>query len=173
MTKKIFNKQQILSNLNENGYSIIEGYFDVDFCDKAILEIETSINSYKNGPHLTNGLGGDTRFYKFESVSNCAKIFSKDEFLLSIGEEYFGKKLSTHFVLAGKLEFSEATKASSGGGWHRDSDGLQFKAMLYLNDVSSSNGPFLFVPNSKKIDAKRQPIKKLNSVFFYIKRCSF
>ena len=73
-------------------------------------------------------------------------------------------------MLAGKLEYSNNIKATSGGGWHRDSDGLQFKAMVYLNDVSSSNGPFLFVPNSKKIDAKRQPIKKLNSLLFYIKR---
>jgi hypothetical protein len=170
MIKKIFDKPQILNSLEDNGYAIIEDYFDIDFCNKAILEIESSVNSYKNETHLTNGSGGDIRFYKFERVSNCAEIFSKDQFLLSIGEKYFGKKLSTHFVLAGKLEFSEATKASSGGGWHRDSDGIQFKAMVYLNDVKSNNGPFLFVPNSKKIDAKRQPIKKLNSLLFYVKR---
>jgi len=170
MTKKIFDKQQISDNLNDNGYSIMEGYFDVDFCNKAILEIETSINSYKNETHLTNGSGGDTRFYKFESVSNCAKIFSKDEFLLSIGEEYFGKKVSTHFVLGGKLEFSSENNSSSGGGWHRDSDGTQFKAMVYLNDVKSNNGPFLFVTNSKTSDAKRESIENYNSFWFYVKR---
>ena len=170
MIKKTFDKTQILDSIKENGYCIIESYFDIDFCNKAILEIESSVNSYKNETHLTNGSGGDTRLYKFENVSYEAKKFSDDQFLLSIADEYLEKKLSTHFVLAGKLEYSEDTKASSGGGWHRDSDGKQFKAMLYLNDVNSNNGPFLFVPNSEKIDAKRQPIKKLNSLLFYIKR---
>lgn len=170
MIKKIFDKPQILNSLKDYGYAIIEGYFDVDFCNKAIVEIETSINSYKNETHLINGSGGDTRFYKFESISNCADFFSKDKFLLSIGEEYFGKKLSTHFVLGGKLEYSPEYNSSSGGGWHRDSDGTQFKAMVYLNDVKSNNGPFLFVPNSKTNDAKRESIENYNSFWFYVKR---
>ena len=170
MTKKIFDRQQILNSLKDNGYAIIEDYFDIDFCNKAILEIESSINLYKNETHLTNGSGGDIRFYKFERVSNCAEIFSKDQFLLSIGEEYFEKKLSTHFVLGGKLEFSAQNNVSSGGGWHRDSDGIQFKAMVYLNDVKSNNGPFLFVTNSKTKDAKRESIENFNSFWFYVKR---
>ena len=166
MTKKIFDRQQILNSLKDNGYAIIEDYFDIDFCNKAILEIESSINLYKNETHLTNGSGGDIRFYKFERVSNCAEIFSKDQFLLSIGEEYFEKKLSTHFVLGGKLEFSAQNNVSSGGGWHRDSDGIQFKAMVYLNDVKSNNGPFLFVTNSKTKDAKRESIENFNSLTY-------
>ena len=161
---------QILESLKKKGFAIIDNYFTQDFCNKVILEIENKIRDKDFTNNQSQTSGGDTRLYKFENVSYDAKKFSEDQFLLSIADEYIEKKLSTHFVLAGKLEYSEDTKASSGGGWHRDSDGKQFKAMLYLNDVNSNNGPFLFVPNSKKIDAKRQPIKKLNSLLFYIKR---
>ena len=137
---------------------------------RVIFSINNKINSLDSDRVSSFGAGGDIRLFKFENISNDAIFFSEDQFLNEIGNKYTGKKLNTHFVLAGKLEFSEATKASSGGGWHRDSDGIQFKAMVYLNDVKSNNGPFLFVPNSKKIDAKRQPIKKLNSLLFYVKR---
>ena len=137
---------------------------------RVIFSINNKINSLDSDRVSSFGAGGDIRLFKFENISNDAIFFSEDQFLNEIGNKYTGKKLNTHFVLAGKLEFSEATKASSGGGWHRDSDGIQFKAMVYLNDVKSNNGPFFFVPNSKKIDAKRQPIKKLNSLLFYVKR---
>ena len=33
----------------------------------------------------------------------------------------------------------------SGNGWHRDSFSRQFKAMIYLSDVSLDNGPFQYV----------------------------
>ena len=33
---------------------------------------------------------------------------------------------------------------NSGGGWHRDADRIQLKAMVYLSDVDSINGPFIF-----------------------------
>lgn len=160
----------VLSDLKKSGYAVLESYYDKDFCDSAILNIEKKIKSLDKNKNSSLGAGGDIRLFKFENISNEAKIFSNDQFLRNIGDEYIGKKLSTHFVLAGKLEYSNNIKASSGGGWHRDSDGLQFKAMVYLNDVSSNNGPFLFVPNSKKKDAKRLKIKKLNSLIFYIKR---
>ena len=42
--------------------------------------------------------------------------------------------------------------------------------MVYLNNVESNNGPFLFVTNSKTKDAKREPIENFNSLLFYLKR---
>jgi len=170
MTKKKKDLKQILHSLKKNGYAIIEGYFNEDFCSKAIQEIENKINTRDFTINQSQEAGGDTRFYKFENVSSAAKKFSKDKFLLSIGGKYFGNELSTHFVLGGKLKYSDENTSSSGGGWHRDSDGIQFKAMVYLNDVCTNNGPFLFVTNSKNKDAKREPIENFNSFWFYFKR---
>jgi ectoine hydroxylase-related dioxygenase (phytanoyl-CoA dioxygenase family) len=42
--------------------------------------------------------------------------------------------------------------------------------MLYLNDVNSKNGPFLFVKNSKTIDAKRIKEKQNESLIIKIKK---
>ena len=59
---------------------------------------------------------------------------------------------------------------NSGGGWHRDQDKEQFKVMLYLNNVNSENGPFLFVKNSKTTDAKRIRQKQKDSLIIKIKK---
>ena len=39
----------------------------------------------------------------------------------------------------------------SGGGWHRDSFNNQIKTMYYLSNVTTSNGPFQIIPNTKNL----------------------
>ena len=167
---KTIDLEKTLKTLNSDGYAVLENYFDEDFCNRSILSIEKKIDSIDSNIENSLGAGGDIRLFKFENISKEATLFSKNKLLLKIAEDYTKKKLSTHFVLAGKLEHSNDIKANSGGGWHRDSDGIQFKAMVYLNDVNSKNGPFLFVTNSKTKDAKRERIRKFNSFLFYVKR---
>ena len=47
------------------------------------------------------------------------------------------------------MQFSEGN-LGSGSGWHRDSLGFQFKAMVYLNDVDESTGPFEYYTSSHR-----------------------
>jgi len=43
----------------------------------------------------------------------------------------------------------------SGGGWHRDSFGSQYKAFAYLTDVDrASQGAFAFIPSSNSLLAR-------------------
>ena len=48
---------------------------------------------------------------------------------------------------ANKVKYNK-NNLGSGGGWHRDDFNFQFKAILYLNDVSMDNGPFQLIENS-------------------------
>ena len=49
---------------------------------------------------------------------------------------------------AGIVGYNNINNISSGGGWHIDSKEKQYKALLYLNDVDSKNGPFVFIKNT-------------------------
>ena len=53
-------------------------------------------------------------------------------------------------VLAARLDYKPNNKGS-GDGWHMDSPfSNQFKAMCYLSDVRSVNGPFQILKGSHK-----------------------
>ena len=69
-------------------------------------------------------------------------------------------KERTHcgFTLGGYL--GSGQNGSSGGGWHRDAFLSQFKAMLYLTDVNSENGPFQLLPGSHKLRNVMRAIHK-------------
>jgi len=163
-------KSELLNKFKNQGFIVLDNYFDKDYCDKARNKIDLMIKNHpeKSFCTKTEQTGGDIRFFKFENYSETAISFSKDKWLREIVSEYLGRDLKTHFVLAGKVSKSN-WESNSGGGWHRDSDFTQLKAMLYLSNVSSKNGPFLFVENSKSIDTKRRKTTLKNSLIFYIK----
>lgn len=160
-----------LRDLKEKGIAVIENYFDNEFCNNSISEIDFAIKKHSKEyiSEDADTAGGDIRFYKFENISKSAAEFSSNQYLENIASKYFGKKLKTHFVLGGKVSAEEDKMTNSGGGWHRDSDFKQFKALVYLNDVHSENGPFLFILDSKKKDAKRRK-HNIRHNFSYLKK---
>jgi hypothetical protein len=56
-------------------------------------------------------------------------------------------------VFSARLEYKEQN-LGSGGGWHRDSIRTQFKAIMYVSDVSSDHGPFEMIIGSHGIISK-------------------
>lgn len=151
-------KKQIIKELLESGISIIDNYFNEEYCKKAISEIDDLLISENDKVHSLKdeGASGDYRLFKIENKSKCAKRFQGDEFINSILNTVSKKKIESYFILGGKLTFKENEIKNSGGGWHRDSDLEQFKAMVYLDDVNKSNGPFMFLQNSDQFDLDRR-----------------
>ena len=162
-------KEQIIKELSETGISVIDNYFDEEYCNKAIHEIDNLLLIHKNSiqSKKTEETSGDERLFKIERESQCAKYFQADDFVNSILNSVSKNKIKSYFILGGKLTFNENETKNSGGGWHRDSDSEQFKAMVYLNDVDSSNGPFLFLKNSDQFDLERR--ENLEKVSFRTK----
>lgn len=159
-------KEKILNELKTGGISIIENYYDEKYCKKAINEINTALIAHKNKVYsnLKEGTSGDQRLFKIENTSNSAKQFQEDRFINSILNAASNDKIESHFILGGKLTYKENETKNSGGGWHRDSDLEQFKAMVYLNDLDESNGPFLFLQNSDLFDLERRPYDQKLSI---------
>jgi hypothetical protein len=69
--------------------------------------------------------------------------------LQELGELLVNRKLRYQTTLAGAVSWREGA-LGSGGSWHVDSHSTQFKAMIYLSDVSEKNGPFEVVPGSHR-----------------------
>ena len=147
-------KEQVLQNLATTGICVIEEYYDKEFCEQAIKDIEDGLIKYpdKVQSESKEGTSGDFRLFKMENRYDTGKRFANDPFLLETASEYFVYPLLSHFVLGGKVTYNPDKQTNSGGGWHRDNRAKQVKTLVYLSDVSEENGPYLFLPHSDKFD---------------------
>jgi hypothetical protein len=90
---------------------------------------------------------GDVRFWSVAPESS--PILQR---LKAFGEEQFAKILGrppqASLIMVNHIDAARSPNGS-GGGWHRDSFGRQFKAFTYLTDVPrESYGAFTCIPNS-------------------------
>jgi hypothetical protein len=163
-------KEKILTDLKSQGFSVVKNLYNNDYCDLAVDEIEQAVKNekIKKISEESEGVGNDIRLFKFENISKTALQFSMNNILSELASSYFGSKVKTHFVLAGKLSYDSIRISNSGGGWHRDSDSKQIKVIVYLDDVNSNNGPLQLISRSRKFDSKRRK-HKFNDFFYFIK----
>ena len=148
-------KNQILDGLNNVGICVVEDYFDDKFCDKAIKDIENGLIKYSDKVESfeKEGTSGDKRLYKMQNRYDTAKRFAEESLFLDVVTEYKNYPMVSHFVIGGKVEYNENKVTNSGAGWHKDSGHeVQVKTIVYLNDVDKTNGPFLFIPTTNKIN---------------------
>lgn len=61
----------------------------------------------------------------------------------------------------GKCVEAKTDNQGSGGGWHRDSLPNQYKAFLFLTDITDIAGPLQFYPGTHKLRNKLKTIAKL------------
>jgi len=132
---------EIVHNIKKNGYYVIKNYYSSEQCNNIL-------NDIKNIPrnNINYGEGKDIRIPFFENISIGASEFLNDDFLLKIGTELLGHqadKIKKRCQL-GLLKYYQGDECS-GGGWHVDNHKPQFKALLYLTNVSLNNGPFAII----------------------------
>jgi len=145
-----------LNELKREGIVVIDNFFTKKICDKIITQIEDFSIKEKVIKQKDEGLGGDFRVFGFEKFSGEVLGFSNNNLLKKMVSDYSNLNLETKSTLAGKVIYENHKQTNSGGDWHRDSDMKELKAMLYLSDVNSKNGPFCFIRGSKDFDFKRR-----------------
>lgn len=139
----------LVNNLKEDGYAVIPNFYSAEKCDLIRETIDHIIDSYPEILWIDDEKS-DYRIFGAERASSLIQEYFENSKLLAIGEELLGVPLINHMTLAARLQF-KSDNAGSGGGWHRDSPfENQFKSILYLSDVSDSNGPYQYVKNSHK-----------------------
>jgi hypothetical protein len=94
-------------------------------------------------------MDADLRVFGAERASVAIREFHDTAFPRAIGEHYSGRRLTCFSTLAARLS-ARSGNLGSGQGWHRDAFHFQYKAMVYLSDVGSDNGPFQLLDGSHR-----------------------
>lgn len=158
-------EREVLEKIKENGYVVIPNFYDKEFCEKCIKDIEWMFDNKKEFLHVKS----DLRIFGAEELSKNIMEFYSDEFLNSVANNYNAKATSCAFTLANRIQ-DTAGNLGSGEGWHRDSSFRQFKSIVYLNDVNENNGPFELIEQSHKLsnilkDSKQAKLNLMESRF--------
>lgn len=154
--KKTFEEIKLSKKIQSHGYCIIDNFINKNECIKIIKTIEDKIANNPDGIS-EDKIKSDQRIFFSENLSDEIYNFSDEiynffcnEVIKNVGEAYTTFKLKAGFTMANKLSY-KIGNLGSGGGWHKDAYYSQYKAILYLTDVSSENGPFQFIKNSHKL----------------------
>ena len=135
--------------LNKDGYAIIKDFLKIDECKIIINDINKALEKEKKSI-ISDNLNSDQRLFGFQKLNYIANKFYINEDIKNIGSNYSNLFLDNAYVLANRVQFINGNEGS-GGGWHRDNYNKQFKAMIYLTDVSQDNGPLEIIIGSHKI----------------------
>jgi ectoine hydroxylase-related dioxygenase (phytanoyl-CoA dioxygenase family) len=149
---KLYEKEYL--DLKNHGYHVIENYITSELASKILAEFRCNLNKYSSFISESD----DKRLFGVEQCSNWVRTFCNNEKLSAISDLINKEKSRCAFTLGGFLK--AGAHGSSGGGWHRDAFLSQFKAMLYLSDVSEDNGPFQIIPQSHHLKNVLCAIKK-------------
>jgi hypothetical protein len=141
-------EKKILYEIQKNGYVVIPDFIDKEFCNNCIKDIDLMMKNHQEVVQKYS----DLRIFGSEHFSENIMRFADNKFLKTLANHYNTIETVNGFTLANVIEFSEESKKlGSGGGWHRDSRNRQFKAILYLNDVTEENGAYQIIKKSHKV----------------------
>jgi hypothetical protein len=143
------------NDLKTQGYTIVHNYLSKEQCNKAAIDLKIAFENY---PTFINK-SDDKRIFGIEQILPAARALAQDDDFLELGELVNREHTYCAFTLGNWLESGKG--GSSGGGWHRDSFYSQFKALVYLTDVTEDNGPFELLPGSHHLSSVLTGIKKV------------
>lgn len=136
-----------LEEIQKNGYIVLPDFFDKEFCQTCMDEMDKMYENKKEFVHDDDY--GDSRIFGAEELSENIKKFYEHPLLNKLANTYSAVDTCCGFTLAGRIK-ATGNEYGSGGPWHRDSYFRQFKSLLYLTDVSENNGPFQIIRGSHK-----------------------
>jgi hypothetical protein len=134
-----------LKALDVDGYVVLENYLSPKQCDEAANLLKAS---FKKFPQYVRA-SDDKRIFGVENCIPSALKLASEPLFEFFASQVNRERSSNMFTLGGWLQAGKG--GSSGNGWHRDAFFSQFKAMLYLTDVSEKNGPFELLPGTHRL----------------------
>lgn len=142
--------QHVINKIQKTGFYKIENYWKND----RIITAKAAVDNLCENESVKNSWvdleKSDHRFFFAEKHHEIFEDFRSDQFIEKVRKHFTGRTDSEKCVLAAKL-FSKPGNKGSGGGWHMDSPfSLQFKAFLFLTDVTDQNGPLEVILQTRK-----------------------
>ena len=147
-----------LDVVRRDGVCAVPGFYDPATCAQLRNEVLDVAERYPGAVHMMSN-GADRRIFGAEQAAKRIRAFSDDPRLLNAARSILAGDASNAFTLAGAITY-KGDNLGSGEGWHRDSFFNQFKAIVYLGDVSEDNGPFEYVTGSHLVRSKFADHKK-------------
>ena len=133
---------------------VLQNYWNVSTVDAARVEMQALMLECHD-----RGEGGDNRTL---GASRLARLHpERYPHILKFERDPILRRTAAHHlrlerVSVDVLASTTGTGAASGGGWHKDQQARGFKALMYLDDVDASNGPFAMLLDYR--DAMVQPL---------------
>ena len=152
--------KKILGCLRDNGICLIENYYDQEKCDSIRrscierAEVDEDLNypdgSYRRFDVYKNtGAAANKRVFHVDCFNSEAAILKNDEFIKNIAKAYYNNnnEYSVHVQVYERHQFYHIPVR----GFHIDTfETSTFKAMMYLNDVNSNDGPNSYIIGTHK-----------------------
>nr|WP_298817944.1 phytanoyl-CoA dioxygenase family protein [uncultured Roseibium sp.] len=155
-------RESVKAAVSGPGIAILSGYMPPETCDRLVALIDDTIATKPEIVHQKS----DKRIFGADVLAPEIDAFRKDRFIEDVGDYAVGKTQRCVFSMANRLELVGGKARRSGGDWHRDRMAPQYKAMVYLSDVGSGNGPFSFFPGSNRVWPYGKYCQETNFDFF-------
>jgi len=140
---------KLVNNIKKFGYVQINNYWNSENCRQAISAIDKLCLKDRIPFSWVDEKKSDFRFFRAENHDPIFESFYSDDFIEKVRRGFTGRSQADKLVLAAKLIYKDGNEGS-GGGWHMDSPfALQFKAFLFLTNVSNENGPLEVMTQTK------------------------
>ncbi len=139
-----------LRSIETKGFAVIERYLAGNECERLCAEMEQLLVRYEKRVQR-NSAGADERLLGVDRVSPGFRAFWEIPGLRLLRQAYAGNDRNPGFTMANRIRATSGN-LGSGNGWHRDSaQRRRFKAIVYLNDVDSENGPLQYCRGSHRL----------------------
>lgn len=158
---EIIDAKKILAELVKYGVSAVPNFMPFDAVDSLRNECLSLEEASRENLELRKyGIFGKSFGYENAEQEGVARLyhveyrvpnvrsFSEHPFLSYIAKEYYNRPTWLETTIFQKNVITERGTR----GWHIDSWLNQFKAFLYLSDVTEENGPFTYLLGSHKND---------------------
>ena len=99
------------------------------------------------------------------TLSPAIAAYKHHDLLERVASSYMGREQKALFTMGNRLRATPGKKTRSGGRWHRDRKGRQFKSLVYLTDCVRRNGSFCIVRRSAKPEPFADAIAATNFAF--------
>lgn len=143
---------KISQEISELGFSIVENFLTGDECE-TLEERSNKLFLTDNQNIRVASNGFDKRFFGIEFFDKHFKLEKFENISFKSFSELVKIKEYGYTYMLNKITAGEGN-LGSGEGWHRDSPiSPQYKAILYLTDVSDSHGPFQYMPKTNSFES--------------------
>jgi hypothetical protein len=140
----VAHEADVLGHLERAGFAVVPDWLGRGQAEAIVALMDAWIDA--NTDRVQHK--GDDRVFGAEHLSPTIAAYKHDATLERLAAAYMGSEQKAVFTLGNRLRATPGKKTRSGGRWHRDRKGRQFKTLVYLTDCVRRNGSFCIVRRS-------------------------